>query len=69
MSENRRFECDSGDGTALHATPTVPRDGRAWLRITGDSEEGDSLVRLSRDDARALGRRLLEIAGEEASGG
>jgi hypothetical protein len=63
MQENRRFECDSGDGTELVVTPAGI--GRVWLRTNWPDAAEEGLIRLSRDDARALGRRLLEIAGEE----
>jgi hypothetical protein len=62
MSDNMRFNCESGDGATLTVVPTEPNDGRAWVEIDGGEREG--LFRLSRDDARALGALLIEIAGD-----
>lgn len=61
MSENRRFECDSGDGTELVVTPAGI--GRVWLRTNWPEAAEEGLIRLSRDDARALGDRGRRGAG------
>jgi hypothetical protein len=68
MSENRRFERDTGDGSALAVEEVDTDDGRAWVATT-HADGSRTEVLLSRDDACALGRRLLEIAGEEAISG
>jgi hypothetical protein len=63
MSDERLFECDTGDGSVLAVEEADADDGGAWVEAT--HADGSRIeVLLSRANARALGRRLLEIAGE-----
>ena len=68
MSEIGYFECDTGDGSALAVEEADTDDGWAWVEATR-ADGSRTEVLLSRSSARALGRRLLELAGEEGRDG
>ena len=65
MAGESYFECATGDGSALAVEEADTNDGRAWVEAT-DAYDHRIEVLLSRESARALGRRLLEIAGDPA---
>jgi hypothetical protein len=65
MSADSYFECATDDGSALRVEEADTNDGRAWVEAT-DAYGSRIEVLLSRESVRALGRRLLEIAGDAA---
>jgi hypothetical protein len=62
VADVTRFECASKDGTDLKVYRRG-EGGGVWLDAAAPSGPF-ALVLLTNDDARALGQRLIELAGE-----
>lgn len=65
MSDESYFECATGDGSALAVEEADTNDGRVWVEATDAYDHRIELL-LSKESVRALGLRLLEIAGGAA---
>jgi hypothetical protein len=65
MPDVTRFECASKDGTDLKVYRRAGDNGGVWLDA-GSPRGPFVMVLLTNDDARALGQRLIELAGGAA---
>jgi hypothetical protein len=69
MSESRIFECVTGDGSTVTADPADSAEssmypgGSVWVETSSKFGKRCREILLSRDDALALGARLIELAG------